>query len=171
MTAQIAATLPQFDSPFPFVEGYLSWITNDYTTVPIEHGSRPEGKSTYTFRKLVVHTLNIFVTFSDLPLRIASWIGIISFAVGMSWLSVILFGRITGYITVSGFASILGAIVLFGGIQLLILGIMGEYLGRMNFRLSKKPLYLVSKVTGDLKESNFRETPTTDSSHNPKYSN
>jgi undecaprenyl-phosphate 4-deoxy-4-formamido-L-arabinose transferase len=65
----------------------------------------------------------------------------------MVWLAIILIGKLTGAITVSGFASIIAAIVLFGGIQLLILGIFGEYLSRMNFKSSKKPLFLIGKTT------------------------
>lgn len=143
----IARALTQFDSAFPFVDGYLSWLTNRYATVEVPHGSRAHGTSNYTFRKLLTHTINIFVTFSDLPLRLASWIGLLFFLIGMGWLGVILVGRLFGLITVSGFASIMAAIILFGGIQLLILGIFGEYLGRMNFKSSRKPLFLVGQTT------------------------
>jgi len=142
-----ARALSQFDAPFPFVDGYLSWVTNACGTVSVEHGRRPEGGSTYTLSKLIHHTLNIFVTFSDLPLKFSSWIGLFSFFFGMGWLLIILLGRLTGLITVSGFASIMAAIILFGGFQMLVLGIIGEYLGRMNFRLSRKPLFLVGKET------------------------
>ena len=143
----LARALVQFDSPFPFVDGYLSWLTNRYATVEVPHGARAHGASNYTFRKLLTHTINIFVTFSDLPLRLASWIGLLFFLIGMTWLVVIVAGRLSGLITVSGFASIMAAIVLFGGIQLLILGVFGEYLGRMNFKSSKKPLFLVGVRT------------------------
>jgi polyisoprenyl-phosphate glycosyltransferase len=145
----IARALTRFDSPFPFVDGYLSWLTNRYATVEVAHGTRAHGSSNYTLRKLIVHTINIFVTFSDLPLRFASWIGLILSVIGMGWLTMIILGRVFGLITVSGFASIMAAIILFGGIQLLILGVFGEYLGRMNFKISGKPLFMVSRVTHD----------------------
>jgi glycosyltransferase involved in cell wall biosynthesis len=146
----IARTLGQFDSPFPFVDGYLSWLTNRYAYVLVPHGPRAAGESNYTLSKLVTHTVNIFVTFSDLPLRAASWIGIVCFAAGMGWLGTIVLGRLLGAISVSGFASVMAAITLFGGMQLLILGVFGEYLGRMNFKSSRKPLFLVSKQVGRL---------------------
>ncbi|MBN8450688.1 MAG: glycosyltransferase family 2 protein [Candidatus Accumulibacter sp.] len=147
MRGDIGRALVQFDSAFPFVDGYLSWLTNSYATVEVPHGTRAHGTSNYTFRKLLTHTVNIFVTFSDLPLRLASWIGLLFFLVGMGWLGVIVVGRVFGLITVSGFASIMAAIILFGGIQLLILGVFGEYLGRMNFKSSRKPLFLVGHRT------------------------
>lgn len=143
----IARALTQFDSPFPFVDGYLSWLTRRYATVEVPHGARVNGVSNYTFRKLVTHTLNIFVTFSDLPLKLATWIGLLFFLVGMGWLGFILMGRLLGFITASGFASIMAAIIGFGGIQLLILGIFGEYLGRMSYKSSRKPLFLVGQST------------------------
>ena len=145
--AGIAKALVEFDSPFPFVDGYLSWLTNNYATVDVPHSQRAEGTSNYNFRKLLIHTVNIFVTFSDLPLRIATWIGLSAFLVGMAWLSVILGRFLFGGISVSGYASIMAGILLFGGVQLLVLGIFGEYLGRMNFKSSKKPLFLIGRTT------------------------
>lgn len=149
----IARTLTQFDSPFPFVDGYLSWLTNNYATVEVLHGTRANGASNYTLRKLITHTINIFVTFSDLPLRLATWIGLTAFLIGMAWLTAIAGRYLFGGISVSGYASIMAGILLFGGVQLLVLGIFGEYLGRMNFKSSRKPLFLVGRTTDSPPES------------------
>jgi len=143
----IARELQRFDSPFPFVDGYLSWLTNRCASVEVPHGVRVSGTSNYTFRKLLTHTVNIFVTFSDLPLRMASWLGLLSFLLGMGWLAFIVLRFLVGGISVSGFASIMAGILLFGGVQLLVLGVFGEYLGRMNFKSSKKPLFIVARST------------------------
>ena len=145
--SSIAKALAEFDSPFPFIDGYLSWLTNNYATVEIPHSARTEGASNYSFRKLFIHTINIFVTFSDLPLRLATWIGLSAFFAGMVWLAVIAGRYFFGGISVSGYASIMAGILLFGGVQLLVLGIFGEYLSRMNFKSSKKPLFLVAHTT------------------------
>ena len=144
---KLARELTRFDSPFPFVDGYLSWITHNCASVPVVHASRVSGVSNYNFRKLFAHSINIFVTFSDLPLRLASWLGLGAFLIGMLWLGTILIGKLLGDISVSGYASVMAGIVLFGGIQLLILGIIGEYLGRVNFQSSRRPLYLVARDT------------------------
>lgn len=146
---RLARELCQFDSPFPFIDGYLSWLTNNYSTVEVQHSSRAVGHSNYTFRKLFTHTINIFVTFSDLPLKLASWLGLTCSLLGMVWLLVILLGKLLGGITVSGFASIMAGIVFFGGIQLFVLGVFGEYLSRVNFKTSKKPLFLIGRDTDD----------------------
>ena len=65
----LARELRRFDSPFPFVDGYLSWLTNRCASVEVPHGVRENGTSNYTVGKLLTHTINIFVTFSDLPDR------------------------------------------------------------------------------------------------------
>ena len=148
INGRLARELSKFDSPFPFVDGYLSWLTNSCATVPVPHSQRDQGKSNYSFRKLVVHTVNIFVTFSDTPLRLASWIGLSAFFVGMIWLATIVLRWLLGGITVSGYASVMAGMILFGGLQLLILGVFGEYLGRVNFKSSKKPLYLIGEELG-----------------------
>ncbi|MHC8387627.1 glycosyltransferase family 2 protein [Pseudomonas sp. MDT2-39-1] len=146
----VARTLIQFDSPYPFVDGYLSWVTNNYATVEIPHESRPFGESNYTFKKLFTHTVNIFVTFSDIPLRLATWLGFVAFFVGIGWLLVIFSSFLAGRVTVSGYASLMAGVLAFGGIQLLVLGIFGEYLGRINFKSSKKPLYLIGGDTKNI---------------------
>ena len=141
-----AKALAEFDSPFPFVDGYLAWVTNRYGTVMVDHGQRVHGASNYNFRKLFTHTINIFVTFSDLPLRFATWLGLAAFIVGGIGLLTIVLARLLGGITVSGYASVMAGIIVFGGMQLLILGIFGEYIGRMNFKSSRKPLFLVGRT-------------------------
>jgi glycosyltransferase involved in cell wall biosynthesis len=151
--ASIAKNLILFDSPFPFVDGYLSWITNNYAFVKVEHGERKYGESNYKLRKLITHTINIFVTFSDIPLKIATWIGLSSSVIGFVWLFIILLGKILGDITVSGYTSIIASIIFFGGLQMFVLGILGEYIGRINFKTSRKPLYLVSSIINEKEKS------------------
>lgn len=143
----IARALTRFESPFPFVDGYLSWLTNRYATVEVPHENRSYGMSNYTLGKLLTHTINIFVTFSDLPLRMATWIGIFTFFIGMAWFLIIAGQYFLGGISVAGYPSIMASILVFGGVQLLVLGIFGEYLGRMNFKSSQKPLFLVGQTT------------------------
>jgi len=87
------------------------------------------------------------VTFSDAPLKLASNAGLFFSLIGFSTLAVILIGRLVGAITAVGYASVMAAILAVGGIQLLVLGIFGEYIGRINFKTSRKPLYLVAYDT------------------------
>jgi len=145
---ETALALSQFDSPFPFLDGYLSWVTNHYSTVLVEHGKRFHGTSNYNLGRLITHTINIFVTFSDLPLRLTSWIGIFSFCGGLLGVARILYLKLVGNIGVSGYASLMAVLITLNGIQFFILGVFGEYLGRINFKTSKKPLFLIADMEG-----------------------
>ncbi|WP_313801728.1 glycosyltransferase family 2 protein [Cytobacillus sp.] len=144
--SHIAKALLKFDSPYPFIDGYLSWLTNNYSSVIVKHSERGSGNSNYTFTKLMKHTMNIFISFSEIPIKISSWIGIFASGLGLVWLIFILFSKLTGSVTVSGYASIMAAILFFGGVQLIVIGVMGEYISRINFKTSKKPLYLIGQL-------------------------
>ena len=141
----VATALERFQSPFTFIDGYLSWITGNYATVAVPHNERAAGRSNYNLRKLITHMINIFVTFFDLPLRLATWLGIGASLAGALWGAIIIIGRLSGTIEVGGYASLMAAIVFIGGIQLLILGIFGEYLARINFRTGSMPVFLVER--------------------------
>lgn len=143
----IAEELKRFKSPSPFVDGYLSWLTNNYETVVVPHDPRGAGSSNYNLRKLLAHTINIFVTFSDLPLRMATWLGICTSIGGALWGLAILLRRLFGDVGVSGYTSLMAGITFLGGIQLLILGIFGQYLARINFKTTSMPVFLVAKDT------------------------
>ena len=145
----VANGLERFQSPFTFIDGYISWITHNYATVVVPHDTRFHGKSSYSVRMLVAHMINIFVTFSDLPLRIATWLGLSASAGGAIWGVSILVAKLTGALSVSGYASIMAGMTFLGGLQLLILGIFGEYLARINFKTASMPLFLVEQEIGD----------------------
>lgn len=141
----VAKGLERFQSPFTFIDGYISWITHNYATVVVPHDTRSHGSSSYSVRMLVSHMINIFVTFSDLPLRVATWLGLGASVGGAAWGIFILVARLTGAVGVSGYASIMAGMTFLGGLQLLILGIFGEYLARINFKTASMPLFLVER--------------------------
>ena len=144
----VAKGLERFQSPFTFIDGYISWITHNYATVVVPHDSRAHGSSSYSVRMLVAHMINIFVTFSDLPLRVATWLGLGASVGGAAWGAFILVARLTGSVGVSGYTSIMAGMTFLGGLQLLILGIFGEYLARINFKTASMPLFLVEQEIG-----------------------
>ncbi|WP_411834138.1 glycosyltransferase family 2 protein [Pseudoxanthomonas mexicana] len=143
----VARELERFQSPFTFIDGYISWVTNAYATVVVPHATGAHAASSYSLRKLVSHMVNIFVTFSNLPLRVATWLGIGASMGGAAWGAFILFAKLTGGVGVSGYASIMAGMTFLGGLQLLILGIFGEYLARINFKTASMPLFLVERET------------------------
>lgn len=132
----------------PYIDGMLSWLTSSVATVEVRHGTREHGHSTYTLRKLISHALNIFVTFSHLPLRVATYGGAALAVVSFLYLAYVVIGRLTGHITDPGYTSLMSVVLLACGIQLLILGVIGEYIGRLMSAAYRRPVYIVAHRVG-----------------------
>lgn len=146
--APIAKQLDQFGLNRPYIDGMLSWLTASTRTVSVPHEQRQHGESTYTLRKLISHAVNIFVTFSHLPLRLATFGGAALAAVSFLYLLYVVYGRLTGYITNPGYASLMSVVLFACGIQLLILGVVGEYIGRLMGAAFRRPVYVVDSRVG-----------------------
>ena len=128
------------------IDVLLSWGTNNFTSVEVEHHGRELGESNYTFRKLIIHALNLITGFSVLPLQIASLLGFIFAAFGfMVFIYVVGIFMFFGA-PVQGFPFLASIICIFSGTQLLSIGIIGEYLARMHFRSMDKPQYVEKKT-------------------------
>jgi glycosyltransferase involved in cell wall biosynthesis len=143
----LAKRLPSFQLSKPYVDGMLSWLTSSVRTIEIAHGERRHGESTYTLRKLISHAVNIFVTFSHLPLRIASYAGATLALASFAYMLFVVFNYLTGSVTNPGYTSLMSVILFACGIQLLILGVLGEYVGRLMGATYRKPVYLVEAVS------------------------
>jgi hypothetical protein len=112
----------------------------------VRHEPRRLGASTYTFRKLVVHALNMITGFSTWPLQLASMIGFFFTVVGTVALFFVVIRFLISGVSVPGFAFIASMIAIFAGAQLFSLGIMGEYLARIHARTMQHPTYSVRDV-------------------------
>jgi polyisoprenyl-phosphate glycosyltransferase len=145
--APLAKQLTSFRLSKPYIDGMLSWMTSSVRTVEVEHGERRHGESAYTWRKLFSHAVNIFVTFSQLPLRIASYGGAALSLVSFAYMLFVVFGYFSGKITNPGYTSLMSVILFACGIQLLILGVLGEYVGKLMGAAYRKPTYLVETRT------------------------
>jgi glycosyltransferase involved in cell wall biosynthesis len=121
----------------------LAWCTSRIAGVEVEHQPRAQGSSGYSLGKLLSLALNLYTNFSLIPLQIVSGLGFITatsgFLVGIYYL----FQHLLSNIVVPGFASTIIAILILGGVQLLALGVIGEYLGRLHLNVNRKPQYLI----------------------------
>jgi undecaprenyl-phosphate 4-deoxy-4-formamido-L-arabinose transferase len=135
-----------YTGPFVSIDVLLTWGANRFASVPVRHDARIEGASNYTFRKLLRHTLNMVTGFSTLPLRFAAFLGFLLCCFGLAILSYVLWCYITRGTSVPGFPFLASIISIFSGAQMLVLGILGEYLAGMHFRLMGKPSYVVADV-------------------------
>jgi len=151
----------EFHSPSVSVDVLLTWGAARFTAVPVAHNPRAAGRSNYTFRKLVRHAMNMVTGFSILPLQLASLMGF-SFAIFGLLVLVYVIGRylIQGG-SVPGFPFLASTIAIFSGVQLFALGIIGEYLARMHFRLQDRPPYVIGEQTATIEPSPLREPEPT----------
>ena len=138
--------LIKFTAPHPHFSGLLFQITKNVVNVPMEQRARIEGGTTYSFRKLVSVWINGFVGFSIKPLRIADFVGvscaIIGFALGIA----VIVARLTSSNILAGYSSTIAAILFIGGILMLLLGMIGEYVGRILILLNHVPQFVIREV-------------------------
>jgi undecaprenyl-phosphate 4-deoxy-4-formamido-L-arabinose transferase len=133
-------------APFPYIDGLILQNTDKIGRVEVEHSVRREGHSGYTLRKLVSLWLNMFTNFSILPLRISVFLGLIFAFIGLVLGVYTAIEKFLDPDVPVGFASLLVTISIFGGIQLIMLGMVGEYIGRIFLSLNKKPQYTMRKT-------------------------
>jgi len=136
-----------YQAPFVTIDVLLTWGTDRFSAVQVNQAPRLKGRSNYTFRKLIVHAINMITGFTVIPLQIASLTGFL-FAVFGFFVLVYVIGR---YIiqggSVPGFPFLASIIAIFSGVQLFALGIIGEYMARMHFRVMNKPTYVIREQT------------------------
>jgi glycosyltransferase involved in cell wall biosynthesis len=133
--------------PFPYIDGLICRTTQRLTQITVSHEARTAGKSNYTLRRMVRLWLNMFLGFSILPLRLTSLLGMLIAAMSGIWLLAILVDKIwlSPKVT-AGIPTVLAVIVLFSGFQLVALGMIGEYLGRVFLANNGQPQYIVRSI-------------------------
>ena len=139
--------------PFLSIDVILSWATARIASVDVHFAVREEGESGYNLRKLVRHAFNMITGYSTRPLRYVSVLGFVFAAFGFGLLAFVLVRYFAGGIDVQGFTFMAAAISMFSGVQLLSLGVVGEYLARMHFRSMGRPTFTVRERTGHGRKS------------------
>lgn len=132
-----------------FNRGLVSWIGFKQTVVEYSAPERMAGKSKYTIRKMLHLALNGITAFSSKPLRISFYAGLLTFTFGFVYAIYALIMHITGN-TIPGWTSILVSVLLIGGVQLLSIGIIGEYIARIFNESKNRPHYFVQQYSGNL---------------------
>lgn len=142
----VARATIEMRNSYTFLDGYLSWITTNCSSCIVTHNERQGGVSSYTFTKLVSHTINIFVTFSNLPIRFLSKLSILVLLL-MTLYTLYIGLRTLIYDDLAmGFPSIIITIGFGVGLIMLSLGIIGEYIYRINLKTTRRPNYNIDKV-------------------------
>jgi undecaprenyl-phosphate 4-deoxy-4-formamido-L-arabinose transferase len=148
----------KYHGPYPYTDGLIYRVTRNIGQIPVEHRASASGPSRYTFRRLVRLWLNMFLNFSIQPLRLSIYVGLLTSCLSIVALIFIVIDRlwITPNLTL-GIPTVLGTIVLLAGIQLMILGLVGEYLGRLYLDHTGTPQYVVRYVKRGSSASNAAE--------------
>lgn len=136
-----------YQGPYVNLDVLLTWGTNRFSALTVEHHPRRQGESSYTLRKLLAHALNMITGFSILPLQLASLMGFVFAVFGLLVLVYVVGRYLIQGGSVPGFPFLASTIAIFSGVQLFALGIIGEYLARMHFRLMDRPAYVIAQQT------------------------
>lgn len=147
---KIVAYLKQMPEQQKFLRGQISWIGFNQTYIEYDRDERHAGKTGYTYRKMIRFALDGITSFSDFPLKFATLAGF--FVSGMAFILILysVYQRYFGDNYQTGWASLMISILFLGGIQLIGIGIIGEYISRMGKNVKQRPLYIVA-------ESNLEE--------------
>jgi glycosyltransferase involved in cell wall biosynthesis len=146
---QLRNAFEDYGGAFVSIDVLLSWGTTKFVAIPVPNPPRALGTSNYTMGKLIAHAMNMMTGFSTLPLRVASLVGFTFALFGFFVLAFVVAHYWIAGASVPGFAFLTSVISIFAGTQLFALGIIGEYLGRMHFRLMDRPSYAVRSLHFD----------------------
>jgi glycosyltransferase involved in cell wall biosynthesis len=143
MKKQVVEEVRRIREAQRYVVGIIGWVGFKHTSVPVEHGLRKYGETKYPFFKQIKLACNAIFSFSEYPLRLITLLGffftVVSFCLG-SW---IVMRSFLYQAPVLGWTSLIVAVLFMGGIQLSVIGIIGEYLGRLYIEAKKRPLYVI----------------------------
>ena len=157
MSRRVADELRKLREQDRFMRGMVSWVGFRQTGVEYERDKRYAGETKYPWRRMISFALDGVLSFTTLPLRLAVWLGYLaSFGAFIYLLSV--FIQWMAGVTVEGWATIMVALLFVGGVQLICIGIMGEYVGRTYMASKERPIYVVEDVFQS--ETEKKETKT-----------
>ncbi len=141
----IAKEIVKYEGPYPYLAGLILRITDNIGIVNVKHKERPYGKSNYSFIKLLRLWVNGFTNFSVKPLRIALFTGIFLAFAGFVLSIFLIIRKFLAPEIAIGWTSIIVAVFIFSGIQLISVGLIGEYVGRSFLSLNRQPQYVVKE--------------------------
>lgn len=146
--AEVCRAFSNYQSPFALIDVLLSWGTTRFASVTVRHDPRQRGASNYSLRMLVVHTINMTTGYSTVPLQLASIIGFVCTLFGLGVFVYVIVRYLTEGGSVPGFPFLASLLAIFSGAQLFGLGIIGEYLARIHFRMMGRPSSVVRERVG-----------------------
>jgi undecaprenyl-phosphate 4-deoxy-4-formamido-L-arabinose transferase len=142
----VAGQVVRYAGPYPYIDGLILQVTQRIGSIEVLHEARRAGQSTYTLRRLIRLWLSAWINFSLLPLRFATVLGLILAGAGMAALLVVFVLWVRNIGPGYGFGWLMAALLVFSGTQLVILGLIGEYIGRMFLTVNQRPQAIVREI-------------------------
>ena len=146
VSAFVAREVVGYAGPYPYIDGLILQVTQRIGSLAVRHESRQAGASTYTLRRLVRLWLSAWINFSVLPLRVATGLGLVVAALGLVAICVVAWLWIRGLGPEYGWGWTMSVMLIFSGTQLFMLGLIGEYIGRMFLAVNQRPQSVVREV-------------------------
>lgn len=146
---KVVTALQQMPERHKFLRGQIAWIGFRQTFVAFDRQERKHGETGYSLAKMIQLALDGITAFSNVPLRLVTWVG---FGVSAFAFMIILYALYSKYVlneVVSGWTSMIISVMFIGGVQLVGIGVIGEYISRMNTDIKRRPLYLVQETEAD----------------------
>ncbi|MDP2137976.1 MAG: glycosyltransferase [Candidatus Didemnitutus sp.] len=146
VNAFAAREVAAHSGPFPYIDGLLLQITQNISSLEVAHEARRAGESGYSLRRLLRLWGSTLVNFSVMPLRLATLLGLVMATSGVAGLILVFVLRLIDRGPEFGWGSLMGALLVFSGTQLVLLGLIGEYIGRMFLTINQRPQAVVRTV-------------------------
>jgi undecaprenyl-phosphate 4-deoxy-4-formamido-L-arabinose transferase len=146
VSAFVAREVARHVGPYPYIDGLILQVTQNIGALEVQHAGRTAGQSGYSLRRLLRLWVSTFVNFSVMPLRLATLLGLVMAAVGLGGLAVVFCLWASNRGPDYGWGSLMGALLVFSGAQLVMLGLIGEYVGRMFLTVNGRPQSVVRSV-------------------------
>jgi dolichol-phosphate mannosyltransferase len=131
-----------------FLRGMVSWVGFRQKGIRYRPNPRHSGESKYSVRKMLALALQGMTSFSSVPLRVSGYLGLFAALAGLPYALWAVYARLFTDMVVPGWASLLVAILFLGGVQLMSIGVIGEYVGRIYTEVKRRPLYLTEELIG-----------------------
>jgi len=146
VSAFVAREVARHSGPYPYIDGLIFQVTQRVSSIPVRHADRQSGRSGYTLRRLMRLWLSAWINFSVLPLRIGTVLGLLLALCGVAGFAVVVYLKLTDQGPAFGWGSLMAALLVFSGVQLVLLGVIGEYIGRMFLTLNQRPQSVVREI-------------------------
>ena len=142
-TKKISNEIKKYEGPFAYIDGLIFDITKNVSSVNVDHLDRMDGNTNYNIFKLISLWLRVLTNFSIVPLRISTITGFFMTFISFCSIIFIIIIKLLNPTIAAGWASIISVLLFFSGLQFIVLGLIGEYIGRSYLNLNKKPQFVV----------------------------